>query len=121
MSAAHTRGPWSVRKDGRPELNNQNHVIEAADGAMVCYYRFASESDAHLIAAAPDLLEVMSKRVKEAEQRAFEDWLSRTKPSGDVAQVQDQWEESFACADFRDEWKEELHAIAKAKATGAAS
>lgn len=71
-------------------------------------------ANARLIAVAPELLEAMKKRVKNAEERAFEDWLARGRPSGDVESVQRQWEESSDLADMQAEWSSEIALIAKA-------
>jgi hypothetical protein len=40
------------------------------------------------------------RALRDAEQSAFEDWLSRVCPSGDVEQVQAQWLESSDYLDF---------------------
>ena len=39
---------------------------------------------------------------KDREQAAFEDWLARECPSGDVTEVQRQWETSHALQSFID-------------------
>lgn len=67
----------------------------------------------------PELPEVLAKKVEDAEQRAFENWLESKCPSGDCEQVQRQWLASSEYHDFIDEWREKLDAIAKA--TGGAS
>jgi hypothetical protein len=42
----------------------------------------------------------LKKRAQEAEQAAFEAWLARVRPSGDIESVQQQWEDSSDYADF---------------------
>ena len=53
--SAHTPGKWSLTKDGRPELNNQNNIVYGPDGIAIVYGQ-ANDADARLIAAAPELL-----------------------------------------------------------------
>ena len=70
-------------------------------------------------AAAPVLLEALTKKARDAEQRMFEDWLEFNSPSGDHEAVQRQWLESNDYRGFIGEWREQLDAIAKA--TGGAA
>lgn len=49
----HTPGPWTLVKDGLPELNNQNNVVYGPGGTAIVYGQ-ANDADACLIAAAPD-------------------------------------------------------------------
>lgn len=72
------------------------------------------EANARLIAAAPQLLEALSKAVRETEQFLFDAWLVRVCPSGDVESVQRQWLASSDHREFVDEWREQIDAIAKA-------
>lgn len=58
MKTSHTPGPWSHRKDGLPELKNQNNIIDTANGEIIVYGQ-ANDEDARLISAAPDLLEAL--------------------------------------------------------------
>ena len=51
--AEHTPGPWVVSSTGRD--------IKTADGTVVVAYTY--ERDAHLIAAAPELLEACDRLV----------------------------------------------------------
>lgn len=126
MTAQHTPGPWVAKfaADGCGDIG----IVGDGGCLAECFHmiRTANEgaheecaANARLIAAAPELLEKMSKRVHDAEQRAFEDWLARTSPGGAIEQVEDQWGRSYDCDEFRDEWKEELSVIAKATASTA--
>lgn len=63
---------------------------------------------------APDLLDALKDVVENAHQAAFEGWLLRTSPSGDVEQVQRAWKESADYEDFSDAWCASLDVIAKA-------
>ena len=114
-----TPGPWSfapsIPEEGYECFWIENGVqrITAVDGPQTV----EREANARLMSAAPELLEAMSRRVENAEQHAFEDWLARTAPSGDIEQVQYQWEGSSDFSDFCDEWEVEHDLIAKA--TGA--
>jgi hypothetical protein len=45
--------------------------------------------------------------IEEEEQSAFEDWLEKTCPSGDVSSVQYQWVTSHEYAEFCDEHGED--------------
>lgn len=128
MATAFTPGPWTFSQDdqfgdtrfyvaqqeGAPYTPNYSDVAtliaETCSGERVA----VQQANAHLIAAAPELLEAMKKRVKNAEERAFEDWLARERPSGDVESVQRQWEESSDLADMQAEWSSEIALIAKA-------
>ncbi len=72
------------------------------------------EANARLIAAAPELLGLVLRRVKNEEQLFFEVWLERAIPAGDAESVQRQWKESSCYQDFLVEWGDEVAAIAKA-------
>ena len=57
---------------------------------------------------AADLLrELAAEPRKRTEQDAFEDWLEKERPSGDVTEVQRQWESSSELAEFLDEQREQ--------------
>lgn len=125
---SYTKGPWFTDRDGNvwrrpPSDLCQNGGGVAGDKPIATVHKgwhgereigYPVEANARLIAAAPDLYEALSNRFDNAEQRAFEDWLARTTPSGDVEQVQAQWERSSAFLDFCDEWRAERAALAKA-------
>lgn len=120
MQDKYTPGPWEamgslVRSPmHQPEgLPRGVQIAECRDGYFLPHTPEA-KANARLIAAAPELLEAMKRRVKNAEERAFEDWLARERPSGDVESVQRQWEESSDLADLQDEWASEIALIAKA-------
>lgn len=68
---------------------------------------------ARLIAAAPELLAIVTRELRNGEQSHFEDWLERTCPSGDVEAVERQWVGSADYALFADEYREELAVLAK--------
>lgn len=112
MSAhKHTPGPWSVDNGNRATGFT---VKIATDELLVGGYGLTSEANARLIAAAPELLEALITKVKDAEQRSFEDWLDFNSPSGDHEAVQRQWLASNDYRGFIGEWREQLDAIAKA-------
>lgn len=113
-----TPGPWVV-DESRYE-GSVNRLEPFRHIGMVSQFQHDAESreqnaaNAKLIAAAPDLLIALKGIVDNAEQRAFEDWLSRTAPSGDCDSVHSQWLESSDCSDFAAEWDAPLTAITKA-------
>lgn len=57
----HTPGPWSVEPDDRPNMEWNNHIA-AGEYMRICFMSHypsrqdEMEANAHLIAAAPDLL-----------------------------------------------------------------
>jgi len=61
-------------------------------------------------------LDALKKIVKNAEQSKFEDWLEAESPSGDVEQVQSQWENSGMYHAFCDKWADAFAAIAALEA-----
>lgn len=112
MSAhKHTPGPWELHE-------SVTHVrVVAADRENIWFEDKRCPrviEDARLIAAAPELLEALITKVKDAEQRSFEDWLELNSPSGDHEAVQRQWLASNDYRGFIGEWREQLDAIAKA-------
>ncbi len=111
MSSKHTPGPWSVGSGSRATGFT---VKIASDELLVGGSGLTSEANARLIAAAPELLEALSKAVRETEHFLFEAWLVRVCPSGDVDAVQRQWLESSDHLDFLTEWREQLDVITKA-------
>ncbi|WP_223717218.1 hypothetical protein [Pseudomonas aeruginosa] len=117
---SHTPGPWHVS-----ELNATGNVdpysIFIEPNIAVIERKVAGQdqndmADASLIAAAPDLLAELKKTVDNEQQAVFEDWLLRTRPSGCFELVQSQFHESSDFADFRESWKSQIAAIAKATA-----
>lgn len=124
----HTNGPWIVWNDGHGNLSVRS--ANERDTSDATYLEIATEvgglrtgpnfknrseeqANARLIAAAPDLLEALTKAVKETEHFLFEAWLVRVCPSGDVEAVQRQWLASSDYCEFIDEWREQIDAIAK--------
>jgi hypothetical protein len=66
----HTPGPWTpVECDG----NADDIAIAADDGGYVCY-SVATEADALLIAAAPDLLAALKELIDQLEGIGIPDW-----------------------------------------------
>lgn len=120
MGSKYTKGPWEAvgnlvrssmhQPDGLPR---GVQIVECMDGYFQPFTEEA-KANARLIAAAPELIEAIAKRVKNAEERAFEDWWARERPSGDVEDVQRKWEESSDLADMQDEWSTEISLIEKA-------
>ena len=124
---SHTPGPWQINTAGIGAHGGKVEVTEiyvynpdivddvaiAADiiDPVTCK---PSEANARLIAAAPDLLAELKKTVDNEQQAVFEDWLLRTRPSGCFELVQSQFHESSDFADFRESWKSQIAAIAKA-------
>lgn len=71
--SAHTPGPWRVVKgdngdaDGwnvHHELGWPHDVSQVAETSDYPYFAIKNEADAHLIAAAPDLLEALKKVIE---------------------------------------------------------
>jgi len=60
----HTPGPWKLSVDGCNDENNRANVIEGANGSLIVYGN-ANDSDARLIAAAPELLEALKETLEE--------------------------------------------------------
>ena len=67
--------------------------------------KFCTDVYEAMLAAAPQPPVAEQPAAQDAEQRAFEDWLARTYPSGDVESVQRQWEESSDYADLHEPTK----------------
>jgi hypothetical protein len=61
MKTPHTLGPWATRKpeSSRPESARLDIVTEAGDFSPSFVAGDALPQDAHLIAAAPDLLDAL--------------------------------------------------------------
>ncbi len=106
----HTRGEWE--SIGAAICVDDLDIARVYQPTGMDVHEFYS--NARLIAAAPGLLEAMTKKVQDAEQRMFEDWLEFNSPSGDHEAVQRQWLESNDYRGFIGEWREQLDAIAKA-------
>lgn len=122
MSSKHTPGPWiayEIAPDdpewGACEIWPDENDREDEEGTVKPVATMVmGVENARLIAAAPELLEALSKAVRETEQFLFDAWLVRVCPSGDVESVQRQWLASSDHRDFVDEWREQIDAIAKA-------
>ena len=104
-------GPWTF---GYTDDLQAPIIVDANDDVVCVMHDGVTTKDGKLMAAAPELLEVVKKRTENEEQRVFEYWLERVRPSGDHDAVQRQWLSSHEYIDFCDEWSEELDAIAKA-------
>lgn len=113
MSAPrHTLGPWRAAPSGQivggpTRVRQICKIWNTRD-------REQDLANASLLAAAPDLLGALKSIVENAEQRAFECWLTRTCPSGDCDSVHAQWIESSEFSDFSSEWDLQITAISKA-------
>lgn len=128
MATKHTPAPWTLEPAASGHCN---FGIRVKGGHVAGFAAFINTrwshpeqqeeqlANARLIAAAPDLLAALEATVKSQEECAFDRWLNRICPSGDVTEVRNQWEDSSDFADFQDEWKVEFAAIAKA--TGGAA
>ncbi|HGN2557710.1 TPA: hypothetical protein ACKR1C_000479 [Pseudomonas aeruginosa] len=112
----HTPGPWY--RDGTTvyALNPQNFNRFSAQIHGAHTPQSELEAVARLVAAAPELLDELKKTVDNEQQAVFEDWLLRTRPSGCFELVQSQFHESSDFAEFRESWKSQIAAIAKATA-----
>lgn len=117
----HTPGPWFVTGkltkyvEARIGGGLVQEVAACGPTAADNGYGDQQEANAHLIAAAPDLLEALDKMLDNEEQRDFEKWLRSKAPSGDCSDVQAQWLESSDYEDFLENWKLQIAAIAKAR------
>ena len=61
-------------------------------------------------------LDALTKILKIFERDAFDIWLEAKSPSGDVEQVQRQWESSSEYSEFCDKWADARAAIAALQA-----
>lgn len=67
MNSKHTAGPWAVSRDAVPEGHVQNTIYAEGSGERVAT-AFLVEENAHLIAAAPDLLAALEYFTDQVEQ-----------------------------------------------------
>lgn len=116
----HTKGPWVIVRGDEWTTDIATVEGELPDGrpahwnvASVNKQRDEWEHNRRLIAAAPDLLAIVTRELRNGEQSHFEDWLERTCPSGDVEAVERQWAGSADYALFADEYREELAVLDK--------
>ncbi len=114
---SHTPGPWVSRNN--MVFGGKKCICSNVNAASPTLQNIAEDvamsiANARLIAAAPDLLAELKKTVDNEQQAVFEDWLLRTRPSGCFELVQSQFHESSDFADFRESWKSQIAAIAKA-------
>jgi hypothetical protein len=72
MSTKHTPGPWHVDEDDRPGMSWNRHIYSSATDHAVCFMAHSGGVDAerdkataHLIAAAPELLDALRAYVRE--------------------------------------------------------
>lgn len=117
----HTHTEWLREGNTVYALNleGSNRFVAQVQGGWAIQSRVRTdeseiEANARLIAAAPDLLSSLSKKVNEAEQAFFEEWLESKLPSGDHEEVQRKWLNSSDYKEFFVEWGEQITAIAKA-------
>jgi len=72
--------PWHVDSDDRHGMEHNNHIL-AANGNTVCFMAWSGDPEhnedhekaAHLIAAAPDLLEALQQLLK-ADDNQSRSW-----------------------------------------------
>lgn len=64
----HTPGPWTLGPEGKPEARRWILMYQSEDPTLgvepLAFVQWASEEDARLIAAAPDLLEALKTASK---------------------------------------------------------
>ncbi len=114
----HTPGPWSYWSGYNPFDKLEAQVTaEGGDIVIASYNSLIKEGEANacLMAAAPDMFAALVSMVGNAQQRIFEDWLQRVRPSGDADSVHAQWLDSGDYLDFTESWAEQLDAIDKAR------
>lgn len=81
----HTPGPWEALFD-EDFVDVLPVHIDSKDGVPVaCAYRL--EADAHLIAAAPELLEVLQELLREADEGIATCPLTRSKAHAAIAKA----------------------------------
>lgn len=82
VHATHTPGPWEVRQSSNPKNGTSWRDIVSLSGQFSpSYVGEALEKDAHLIAAAPELLEAV-RQAKELIKDGFTSRLANTKYQG---------------------------------------
>lgn len=114
----HTPGPWSFWSGYNAFDKIEAQVTAEGGDIVIASYNSLieqGEANACLMASAPDMFAALVSVVENAEQRAFEDWLKRTSPSGDCDSVHAQWTECSEYADFSEDWKTQIAAIDKAR------
>ncbi|AVH89984.1 hypothetical protein AL480_03720 [Stenotrophomonas maltophilia] len=109
----HTPGPWAYQEDS----DAYTHIVRGPGNRFICQLAQTTsaeiEANARLIAAAPELLAIVARALRDGEQSHFEDWLERTCPSGDVESVKRQWLESSDYVLFSNVYREELAVLNK--------
>lgn len=131
MAKNATAGPWVADdNEGFSGWSIWERMTPTGNGtpgkkiAMIYDDGDGPEEDAQFIAAARNevprliadvraLAEALKERIEDAEQREFEDWLSRTKPSGDAERVQAEWERSAEFFDVCEGWKSARAALSR--------
>ena len=84
MTEKHTPGPWIAREKTNPDCNEGTHYITCADGALG-YWRghkqghtdsnwVLNKADAQLIAAAPELLEALSRLLDDTQFTSIQEY-----------------------------------------------
>ena len=64
----HTPGPWKTTKEVTRNQFVTDTKIRSADDSVVCVLHCNSEANARLIAAAPELLNMLEKMLYEARE-----------------------------------------------------
>lgn len=89
MKTKHTPGPWSVsvydkRGKAHPQNNNCYYSVATRDGEPI-HIPSKKEANAHLIAAAPELLEALNSIFLRCSFNHVTDWQELRKEIGELA------------------------------------
>ena len=76
MNTKHTPGPWAISRDAVPAGWVQNTIRAEGSGERVAT-AFLAEENAHLIAAAPDLLAALEQAVRSEMLNKADDMRAR--------------------------------------------
>ena len=109
MSNQHTPAPWSIEWDH--QSNTPEFIRAFVDGEMedvAILVPDAPVANAHLIAAAPDLLDALKASMKKLEEMA--ESISLVKSHLPITHTH----QNILAYDFTQEWEQAERAIAKA-------
>jgi len=115
-----TKGPWRadfkmiglVRTEDGAEITKGKRItslVQLESNAQ--FIAAARNAVPTLIADVKALAEALDNRLDIAEECAFDEWLNRTTPSGDITDVQNQWKESYDFSEFCESWGAEIAAL----------